>query len=183
MRTILRLALPAVALCAISAAAPSRAQAQQRVRCESHGYDRSYCNVDTRGRVAMVRQLSSAACVQGRTWGTARQGIWVSNGCRADFDVSGSGRYGGSYNNGAYNNNGRWNRAANSRYSAGDAENRCVSEVQSRILKRDEGGVRLTGNHVDANTGAYLVDWVSARQYGQCQVVPDGHVYILHHKR
>jgi hypothetical protein len=34
-----------------------------------------------------VRQRSDAACVQGRTWGYDRRGIWVDRGCRADFEL------------------------------------------------------------------------------------------------
>ena len=34
---------------------------------------------------ADLRQLSRAACIQGRTWGYGRNGIWVSDGCRAEF--------------------------------------------------------------------------------------------------
>ena len=34
--------------------------------------------------VQLVRQLSRAACIQGRSWGYGRNGIWVSDGCRAE---------------------------------------------------------------------------------------------------
>jgi hypothetical protein len=188
MRSALRLALPALALCALSAAAPRSAQAQQRIRCESHANDRSYCNADIRGGVTLVRQLSSAACQRGRTWGTSRQGVWVSNGCRADFETSYNGN--GGYNRANANNNGRWNRT-NSRWDrsgsssglSSDAANRCRSEVLSRIVKRNDGDVQITGGRYQSNVDSYMVDWVSGREYGQCQVSSNGRVIIEHHRR
>ena len=41
--------------------------------------------VDGRGRVQLVRQLSSAACIEGRTWGQDARGVWVTDGCRGEF--------------------------------------------------------------------------------------------------
>lgn len=61
----------------------------QTFRCESQ--DGRYRECATNGRSArMVRQLSDASCVQGRTWGTTRNGVWVDRGCRAEFS-SGTG--------------------------------------------------------------------------------------------
>ncbi len=62
------------------------------VRCESVNGRTQRCNLDTRGGVRLANQLSGSGCYQGRTWGWDRDGIWVSNGCRADFAVSGYGR-------------------------------------------------------------------------------------------
>jgi len=62
----------------------------QVVLCESHDRRVVRCGVDTRGGVRLVRRESKAACVQGRTWGHDRRGIWVSNGCRARFEVAGA---------------------------------------------------------------------------------------------
>lgn len=59
----------------------------QTFRCESHDGRQNYCNVDTRSGVQMIRQLSNARCIQGRTWGVERQGVWVANGCRAEFAI------------------------------------------------------------------------------------------------
>ena len=61
----------------------------RNVRCESTGGRTVRCNIDTRGGVRLLRKLSSSACYQGRSWDWDRSGIWVSNGCRADFQVSG----------------------------------------------------------------------------------------------
>ncbi len=63
-------------------------EADQFVNCSSEDGHRKYCPIDTRhGRVQMVKQRSDSACIQGRTWGYDRGGIWVDRGCRADFQV------------------------------------------------------------------------------------------------
>lgn len=48
-----------------------------------------HCAADTRGGVRLLRQLSRAACIEGRTWGHDRRGVWVSGGCRGEFQVFG----------------------------------------------------------------------------------------------
>jgi hypothetical protein len=58
-----------------------------RVRCESIDERTRYCTADIRGRVRLVDQLSRSQCIEGRTWGWDRQGIWVSQGCRAEFEI------------------------------------------------------------------------------------------------
>ncbi|HVI57683.1 MAG TPA: DUF3011 domain-containing protein [Luteimonas sp.] len=68
-------------------------------RCESDNNRTRHCDVDTRGGVRMNRQLSDSPCVQGRTWGYDNRGVWVSNGCRAEF-IAGRGGYGPGYGSG-----------------------------------------------------------------------------------
>jgi len=63
----------------------------REVTCESRDDRRTECRMETTGGVRMVRQLSSSACVEGRSWGTSRGSIWVSNGCRGVFATGGSG--------------------------------------------------------------------------------------------
>jgi len=70
------------------------------VRCESVNSRTTYCAAGGPD-VRLIRRLSQAACIEGRTWGRDRRGIWVSNGCRAEFRVEGNGSYyGGGYGNG-----------------------------------------------------------------------------------
>ena len=59
------------------------------VRCASGGYNYNMCMVDTgRGsRVFVARQISKTPCVEGRTWGWNRAGVWVDAGCEAVFTV------------------------------------------------------------------------------------------------
>ncbi|MDV3467385.1 DUF3011 domain-containing protein [Stenotrophomonas sp. C3(2023)] len=49
---------------------------------QSHGFNR--CPAPD-GRIRLRRQLSRAACVEGRDWGVERRAVWVDNGCRASF--------------------------------------------------------------------------------------------------
>lgn len=59
------------------------------VRCESNGKKQSYCRVDARRGVELYRQRSKARCRYGSSWGYDRKGIWVDEGCRADFLIRG----------------------------------------------------------------------------------------------
>ena len=104
-----------VAVLAASAAAPAAAQSYGNtyghgdggvIRCESSDGRTRECATGG-GRVVLERQHSRAACIEGRTWGYGRDGIWVSDGCRADFRVFGDGdRYGGYDNYGGYDDYG-----------------------------------------------------------------------------
>ena len=73
----------------------------QVFRCESQDNRMRRCNVDTRYGVRINRQLSDSPCIQGRSWGYDNSGVWVSNGCRAEF-VAGGGYGGPSYPGGGY---------------------------------------------------------------------------------
>jgi len=60
------------------------------VKCESNDGNRKYCG-DFRGsNVRLDRQISGSACIEGRSWGVDRQGLWVDHGCRAYFVVNDS---------------------------------------------------------------------------------------------
>jgi hypothetical protein len=70
-------------------------------RCESQDNRMQRCSADTRYGVSISRRLSDAPCIQGRTWGYDRNGVWVNNGCRAEFTIGG-GNGGPSYPGGGY---------------------------------------------------------------------------------
>jgi hypothetical protein len=72
---------------------------RDEVTCESVSQGRTECAIDTRGDVRIKRQLSKAQCIEGRSWGVTRRGVWVDSGCRAVF-VSEGGRSGGYYRRG-----------------------------------------------------------------------------------
>jgi len=67
---------------------PASAEPFQDIYCASDDGRRHYCTADTRGGVRLVRQRSGSSCVQGRSWGYDRRGIWVDRGCRADFAIN-----------------------------------------------------------------------------------------------
>lgn len=60
-----------------------------RLTCQSQDYRYRMCQVDTGrgGGVRIERQISDTACIQGRTWGFNRAGVWVSGGCAAVFRI------------------------------------------------------------------------------------------------
>jgi hypothetical protein len=64
------------------------------ITCESLDGRERFCSANTRGGVYLSTQLSRNGCHQGETWGYDRRGIWVSGGCRAQFQTG----YGGSSN-------------------------------------------------------------------------------------
>lgn len=74
----------------------------QRIRCESSNGRTRTCAVPSRGDVRLVRQLSNARCTEGHSWGRQHDAIWVSRGCRAEFEVYGRGNgwSGGGWNDG-----------------------------------------------------------------------------------
>jgi hypothetical protein len=88
-RTIATLALTSILF-----AVPS--WAAEYLRCESDDGRRVYC--DVRGAdeddIEFHRQLSKTRCVEGDNWGIDRRGVWVDDGCRAEFRVDSRSRYG-----------------------------------------------------------------------------------------
>lgn len=68
---------------------PVAAFGQSNVRCESFG-KLQRCGFSGIGTVQLSNQLSRNACIEGRTWGSSGNTIWVDQGCRADFVVNSS---------------------------------------------------------------------------------------------
>ncbi len=67
-------------------------------RCESLDGRQQECRARTTGRQVLIRQLSAASCIEGQSWGSRDGGVWVRNGCRAEFGPAGGwgpGAYGG----------------------------------------------------------------------------------------
>ena len=67
------------------------------IRCESTDNRSRSCNFtgNSRGEIRLLRQLSGKPCVENQTWGRSRNGVWVTQGCRAEF-VIGRGNGGGN---------------------------------------------------------------------------------------
>ena len=55
--------------------------------CESDYNSRHRCDADTQYGVHLTRQLSKSSCILNRTWGYDSRGIWVRDGCRAEFTL------------------------------------------------------------------------------------------------
>ncbi len=59
------------------------------IRCESNDNRSRSCGFSTTrgGEIRLLRQLSDKPCVENQTWGRSRNGVWVTNGCRAEFVI------------------------------------------------------------------------------------------------
>lgn len=84
-KSFFSLAVAGIAL--VSLGTPGAAWSDQQITCESRNNQYHYCRIDTHGYVRMSRQLSKSACTQGRNWDFDRGGVWVDDGCRAEFIV------------------------------------------------------------------------------------------------
>lgn len=59
------------------------------VTCESLDSARVRCSAETRYGVALIRKVGTGYCVLGRTWDFDETGVWVSDGCGAQFALGG----------------------------------------------------------------------------------------------
>jgi hypothetical protein len=58
------------------------------VVCESKSRQRRFCGATISKGARLSRQLSGSACEEGKGWGWDQRGVWVDNGCRAEFQVN-----------------------------------------------------------------------------------------------
>jgi hypothetical protein len=149
--------------------------------CRSTGYAATYCRVDTRFGITLVRQISTSACIQGRSWGFDDRGVWVSNGCQARFALGGrDDRYGGGYGNDYYaarvircesNDNRQTFCRADTRGGVQIARQLSSTYCQQgRNWNYDRSGVWVSGGcRADFSIGAYGNDYRPG--YGDGQVV------------
>ncbi|HEU4522368.1 MAG TPA: DUF3011 domain-containing protein [Thermoanaerobaculia bacterium] len=70
---------------AVATTLPLPARSANMLICESIDGRRSHCRADTDHGAVLTRQISDTACRYGRTWGIDENGVWVDNGCRAEF--------------------------------------------------------------------------------------------------
>jgi hypothetical protein len=180
--TMRRLAMMAAGIAAAVGLSARPAQAQTQVTCESINNSQRVCAMDTRGGVRLVKMYSMNQCVEGQTWGVARGGVWVSNGCRGTFQTAGvsagSGRYNpydNGYNNrvnnnGTYDNGNTWNRN-----SLATADNLCRQAVRQRV-----GNRRLSTSVLQNNNRNNLrLAWQSSNGHaGTCRVNRNGNVTV-----
>ena len=55
--------------------------------CESIGGQRAECLTPGEGEIRLSRRLSDSPCEQGRSWGVTAGRVWVSEGCRGEFEL------------------------------------------------------------------------------------------------
>jgi len=60
------------------------------ITCESRDYRYHFCAVDvgSGGNVNLEDQISDSSCIEGRTWGWNRAGVWVKDGCGGYFEIN-----------------------------------------------------------------------------------------------
>jgi hypothetical protein len=92
MHTTLKIVLAGGALLFAAGLVPRNASAQgyggrgqdQQVYCASNDSRGTRCQVPWRDSV-LAQQMSKAACIEGRTWGSDPHTVWVKGGCRGNF--------------------------------------------------------------------------------------------------
>ena len=135
------------------------------VLCESRDDRRKHCevpNIDP-DSVTMQRKLSNANCYRGQNWDADSQGVWVDNGCRAEFAyVTRGGGYGGGGGGGA---------------SESSMRKACINRA-SREWAVTTSNLEIT--HAERlQNGGYRFNIQSKRTSGTCMVDSGGNVYSL----
>ena len=70
---------------------PTLPPAAVTITCSSTPNTRQDCQADTSRGVVLVRSYGQSACLLGKTWGYDDKGVWVADGCVADFLVRAAG--------------------------------------------------------------------------------------------
>ncbi len=140
----------------------------QTITCSSQGHDHTYCAADTSGGVTLVHQLSHSGCWENDTWGFDRRGIWVANGCRAEFRLGRSG-YGAS--DSYYHNSGN-----SSRYDADDdrVDDRKTAAIAAGAVVA-AGLIAAAAQHHDGHADAQAGS--APRSVVTCESVGREHTY------
>lgn len=89
---MLALVIGVFAISQSSEAQPNSHWDRDYITCESHSYNYNVCRsyrVRHIERVSLVQQHSNAPCRYRQSWGADSRAVWVDNGCRATFEVSG----------------------------------------------------------------------------------------------
>jgi len=67
---------------------PQQPPAAVVVPCTSKVGERQECPADTSRGVVLTRSYGASPCLLGKSWGYTDKGVWVSDGCSADFIVA-----------------------------------------------------------------------------------------------
>jgi hypothetical protein len=73
----------------LAAGAEAGEPATVLVNCASADGERQHCAANTSAGVLMARTTGNGACLLGKTWGYDDAGVWVLDGCSAEFIVIG----------------------------------------------------------------------------------------------
>jgi hypothetical protein len=150
----------------------------EQITCESRNERTEACTTLQPGSsVRMVQQISNSPCIEGQTWGADQGSIWVSQGCRAVFDID--------YHRAAYDDRDRGDRddrrVAMEEHNRHRAKHACVEQAASSggfgpdDVRADD--VRWIGE------GQFVVDMNTPNGDMRCTVDREGNVLSLHHRR
>src|SRR6476620_9376616 len=67
---------------------PPPPRAAITISCASKVGERQECAADTSRGVVLMKSYGDSACLLGKTWGYDDKGVWVADGCVADFLVA-----------------------------------------------------------------------------------------------
>ena len=70
-----------------AAQSSARAIVAAHITCTSKPGDRQQCPADTSRGVILARSFGQSPCLLGKSWGYDDKGVWVSDGCSAEFIV------------------------------------------------------------------------------------------------
>jgi hypothetical protein len=140
-----------------------------QITCESRGNDRKECYVSEldQSSVTMEEKLSESSCINGRSWGTGNNKIWVSNGCRARFGYT------------------RRSGGGNDNYRPGNGGNASVSSMREACIQRAARDWSVTQENLEIagtnrlDDGSYEFVVASKRTRGSCFVDSNGRVRKL----
>lgn len=148
---------------ATAAGNPRVASGEQTVRCESNSGREQFCAAPNTGGMRVAREISNAPCIAGQSFRYTRDGVYVRNGCRADFayrPAGGSGDWDGGWggSGGNWGNSGDVRRVGCS--SSGGRENFCRAENDGRARLVSQSG---SGRCVEGQTWRVDPDGIRVR--------------------
>lgn len=148
----------------------------EQITCESQQDRTEACGTVAPGSsVRMVQQISRSPCIEGRTWGSNDDSIWVSGGCRAVFDVQ------PPYDNSVGYERGDDRRYEGNRYAGADhlrhiARRACIDQAMAGRYARDE--IR-TADERWLGHGMFAVDLSTPDGELTCTVDRNGNVQSI----
>ena len=155
----------------------------QTIRCESNDGRQRVCNTPWAGQSTLSRQLSNAACTQGRTWFSTTGRVTVTQGCRAEFKAATGGPGTGLSSLQCESNDGRFRTCGSNVIGRAQLQRqlsniRCVENSNFGVRDRSlwvNGGcrgvflVRTSNNNGNPSPGDYTVTCSSNQgRYATC---------------
>jgi hypothetical protein len=140
--------------------------------CRSRDGREEVCTINgnSNGRVEMIQQLSSTACIEGRTWRADRNRITVRSGCQARFGY-GYGNSGGNWGGGGGGGWGGSNQGFAGQLECRSQDNRyrrCGANTDNRVelLRQFSSSSCVRGRSWGFDRGSIWVDQGCQARFG-----------------